>query len=93
MGLPPHVAEGILAMQGLKKEERAQIIKALITPLPPEVPAGTCPKEAKLYDLDVLTLELHAYGLLEQKIQEYKVKLNWLPKQGKQIDFIRSLRY
>ena len=93
MGIPPQVADGVISMQSLTKENRAEIISALIKPLPLKAPEGICPKEAKVYELDVLTLELHAYGLLEQKVQEYKFKLDWLPRQGKQVDFIRSLSY
>ena len=93
MNLPEEVADGIIKMQNLSVEQIEQIINGINNPIEVSAPADAPEKIKKLYTLNMFSLELYMYGIMEQKVEEYKVKLEWLPEQGKTKDFIRAMSY
>tara|TARA_B100000925_G_scaffold290036_1_gene274320 strand:+ start:1828 stop:6438 length:4611 start_codon:yes stop_codon:yes gene_type:complete len=93
MNLPEEVVNGILKMQNLSVNQIEQIIHGINNPRDVSAPADAPDKIKKLYTLNMFSLELYMYGIMEQKVEEYKVKLEWLPEQGKTKDFIRAISY
>jgi len=93
MNLSEEVADGILNLQSLTVEEIDKIIDGIKNPRKVCAPNDAKENVKRLYELNMFTLELYMYGILDQKVMEYKVKLDWLPEQGKTRDLIRAMSY